>query len=103
MWTRDQQRKEPHILIFNMHETEQPKKIEGIKVKSSIKYLGVTITTNKQDCFNEHKKNMINKARMLGNQTYPVIAKSCNKVMIGKTFWKSLALPAILYGVDIME
>ena len=30
-----------------------------------------------------------------------VIAKSCNKLMIGKTYWKSAALPAILHGTEV--
>ena len=46
---------------------------------------------------------MLQKAKKLANQTYPVIAKSCNKILIGKTFWKSLALPSILYGANIIE
>ncbi|XP_043202706.1 uncharacterized protein LOC122370834 [Amphibalanus amphitrite] len=35
--------------------------------------------------------------------TYGVVARSCNKLLIGKTFWKSLALPSILYGVNIFH
>ena len=35
--------------------------------------------------------------------TYSVIARSCSKLIIGKTFWKSVALPGILYGANIIE
>ena len=28
--------------------------------------------------------------------------KRCNKILIGKTFWKSEALPAILYGTPVI-
>ena len=31
-----------------------------------------------------------------------VIVKSCNKLMIGKTYWKSAALPEILHGTEII-
>ena len=31
-----------------------------------------------------------------------VIAKSCNKLMTGKTYWKSAALPAILHGTEVI-
>ena len=31
-----------------------------------------------------------------------VIAKSCNKLLIGKTYWKSAALPAILHGSEVV-
>ena len=29
-----------------------------------------------------------------------VIAKSCNKILIGKTYWKCVALPSILHGTE---
>ena len=29
-------------------------------------------------------------------------AKSCNKLLIGKTYWKSAALPAILHGSEVV-
>ena len=31
-----------------------------------------------------------------------VICKSCNKLLIGKTFWKSVVLPSILYGANVI-
>ncbi len=34
---------------------------------------------------------------------YSTTAKSCSKIIVGKTFWKSIALPAILYGSNITE
>ena len=89
-----------NILIFN--QRNQPVDIKGIKVVNNLKYLGVTLN-NGRDCFKIHKQNMFKKAKRLANQTYPVIAKSCNKILIGKTFWKSLALPSILYGANIVE
>lgn len=45
---------------------------------------------------------MIEKAQKLANLTYSVIGKSCNKVLIGKTYWKNVALPSILYGTSII-
>ena len=29
-----------------------------------------------------------------------IIAKSCNRILIGKTYWKSAALPAIVHGTE---
>ena len=46
---------------------------------------------------------MIQKAQNLANLTFPVIEKSCNKLLIGKTFWKNVALPSILYGSSIIH
>ena len=87
------------FMIFN--QKNQPSHIEEIEVVKSLKYLGVTIT-NKRDCFKEHRENTIDKAQRLANLTYSVMARSCNKMLIGKTFWKSLALTGILYGASIL-
>ena len=76
-----------------------PEEIEGIKVKNQIKYLGTTIT-NKKDCFQEHKKQIINKAHKYINQTASVAARSCNRLMIGKVFWKGVALPSLLHSTE---
>ena len=89
-----------NIIIFNMKE--KPNEIENIKVTEKIKYLGVTIC-DKKDCFKVHKEEMLQKAQKLANMTYPIIAKSCNKLLIGKTYWKSIALPSILYGTNVMQ
>ena len=89
-----------HILIYNKKET--PNEIEGIEVTNSIVYLGVTIT-NKKKLFKQHKDNMILKAHRLANQVPSIIARSCNKIIIGKAFWKSVALPAVLYGNQVIH
>ena len=40
----------------------------------------------------------------MANITYSVIEKSCNKLLIGKkTYWKSIALPSLLYGTNIIN
>ena len=35
--------------------------------------------------------------------TYSTIANACNKILIGKTFWKSIAMPSFLYAAEILE
>ena len=80
----------------------KPEEIEGIQVKESIKYLGVEIE-GKRNMFMKQKSNMIKKAEKLSNMTYSIIAKSCHKIMIGKTYWKNVALPAILYGTAVIN
>ena len=82
-----------NIIIYN--KKEKPEEIEGIKVVETIKYLGIKLD-DKRNMFKTHKEKMINKANRLANLTYSIIAKSCNKVLIGKTYWKSVALPSIL-------
>ena len=76
-----------NILIFNMED--KPEEIEGIKVTESIKYLGIEIE-GKKNMFKKQRKSMIEKAEKLSNMTYSVIAKSCHKLLIGKTYWKNI-------------
>ena len=52
-----------------------------------IKYLG-TYITNRRKYFAHHKELKIEKARKMANMTYSVVARSCNKMAIGKTYWK---------------
>jgi len=96
----DINKKKSNILIYNYKE--QPEEIEGIKVTDNIIYLGINIQ-NKKDCFKLHRKDSIKKARKYSNLMPAVIAKSCNKLLIGKTFWKCAALPSILHGSEIIH
>ena len=62
-------------------------------ITNKINYLGVTVQ-NKKDCFKLHKKQCLSKARHRSNLMPAVIATSCNKILIGKTYWKNgLYLP----------
>lgn len=88
-----------NIIIYNMENA--PNDIENIEVKSNIKYLGITVE-NSRNMFKAQKTSMIVKAQKMANMTYSVIAKSCNKLLIGKTFWKSLVLPSVLYGTNVI-
>ena len=44
----------------------------------------------------------MNKAKKYSNLMPAVIAKSCNKLLIVKTYWKSAALPSILHGTEVI-
>merc|ERR1712121_584200 len=46
----------------------------------------------------KQKLKMKEKAETIAKNTYAVIEKCCNKIVIGKTFWKGVALPSILMG-----
>ena len=39
----------------------------------------------------------------MANTTYSVIEKGCNKLLIGKNFWKSITLPSLMYGTNIIN
>lgn len=87
------------IIIYQ--RKDKPESIRGIEVTDEIKYLGITVT-DKEDCFRKHKEKVIERARVMANMTYPVIKQSCNKILIGKTYWKSVVLPSLLYGASIL-
>ena len=53
-------------------------------------------------CFKYHKLEVLEKASRMANMTYPVISQSCYKILIGKTYWKGVVLPSILYGSSIL-
>ena len=89
-----------NIMIFNYKETTE-EFIEDIPVTKKINYLGITIQ-NKKDCYKLQKLESLEKAKKNANIMPAVIAKSCNKMIIGKTYWKSAALPSILHGSEVI-
>ena len=88
------------VMIFNVKE--QPEHLCNIKVVQKIKYIGIEID-NKRNYFKTQRGKIIENARKIANITYSVIEKSCNTLLIGKTFWKSIALPSLLYGTNIIN
>ena len=76
--------------------------IEEVKVVNNMKYLGIVLD-NKKNMYKSQKYNMIQKAKKLANMTYNITKTCCNKILIGKAYWKSIALPSILYGSSIIN
>ena len=76
--------------------------IEQIEVKKEMKYLGVTIEDTR-DIFRKYKSMKIQLAERLANNTFSILNRSCNRVMIGKAYWKSVALPAVIYGSGVVQ
>ena len=81
-----------NIMMFNYKETTE-EFIEDISITKKINYLGITIQ-DKKDCYKLQKLENLEKAKKNANIMPAVIAKSCNKLIIGKTYWKSVALPS---------
>ena len=44
---------------------------------------------------------MIEKASQMEPLTYSTIKKSCNKVIVGKNYWKSIVIPTVMYGAGL--
>ena len=69
---------------------------------SKVKYLGIEID-NKRNYLKTQREKIIQKAREMANITFSVIERSCNTLLIGKTFWKIIFLPSVLYGFNIID
>lgn len=67
-----------------------------------MKYQGITVNDSR-NLFKEQKQIMQEKAVKLANLTYSVTARSCARLTIGKVYWKSIALPGILYGANVID
>ena len=89
------------ILIFN-YKNERPTEINKIKVVKSLKYLGVVIT-DKRKCFKQHIEESISKARGMVSHLYAVLGNCCHRILIGKTFWKGLAMPGFMYASEVFD
>ena len=87
------------MIVFN--KKEKVDEIYNIKEVDQLNYLGIIID-NKRNIFHRYKLSILEKAKRLENQTYGIIEKSCNRLLIGKTFWKVVALPAILYATNVI-
>ena len=89
------------ILIFQ-EGPQEVREIGGIPVGEQTKYLGVQIVI-KKEMFAEQKKTCNSQGTETGKyDLYGITSRSCNKLMIGKTYWKSVALPSILYGTNVV-
>ena len=75
--------------------------VEGMEVVRSLKYLGICIN-DRRDIFKKHKVELVDKAEKMALQTYSMIERCCSRVVIGKTFWKTIVLPSVLTGIGLM-
>ena len=89
-------------LVYKWNDAEKAtEEIEGIKIVKRMKYLGLEICDEK-DIFKYQKENMIAELRKLANATFYAIETSYNRVLIGKLWWKSIALSKALFGLGVM-
>ena len=86
-------------LIYNMES--KPRETEEIEVVQKIKYLGLIIQ-DKKDILDKQRERIVGQIRKLGNMSYSIIMKSGHRVLIGKTYWKSIVLPSALCGAELI-
>ena len=88
-------------MIINRREPGT-ERIGEMEVVTSIRYLGITITDGRKYLKN-FKDQKIKLARKMSGITFSIIARSCNKLLIGKTYWKSVVLPSILNAGAVID
>ena len=86
-------------IVFN--KEQQPDRIEGIKVEKVFRYLGLEVE-NKKDLFKGQREKMVAETRKMGKIAYSVMGRACNRIEIGKTYWKNVVMPAVLYWGDLV-
>ena len=94
------------VMIFRTRKGKgnngrDPTEVDGMEVVRGMQYLGVHICDEK-DIFKVHKEKMIERAEEMSLQTYSIIERCCNRVVMGKTFWKTVVLSSVLSGVGLL-
>ena len=88
------------VLLYNCR-AGKPDEVGGMKVVSSIRYLGTDIGDSRL-CFGECQKGKIRLAEEMANLIFSIIKRSCNKMVIGKTYCKSVVQPRVLSATAVM-
>ena len=93
------------ILMYSKKKISQEERItnfEGIEVVRNVKYLGIQIC-DEADIFKTHKEEVIKKAKEMANKTYWTISRCCNRVMMGKLYWKNIIIPSVLQCMGVLS
>ena len=93
-------REKSNIIIFN--QKDKPNEIGGIQVVKQIKYLGIWVNDEK-DMFKIHRQKKLESLERLTNMTHGIVKKACNRLIIGKTYFKSIVIPNVLYGSAVID
>ena len=88
------------VMIFNVRERSEH--LCNIKVVQKMKFFEREID-NQLNYFKTQRGKIIQNSRKMANITYSMIEKSCNKLLNRKRLWKSIALPSLLYGTNIIH
>ena len=67
-----------------------------------MKYLGVTLGGIGRDIFREERNNVIEKAQKKALALNTYVKKSYDVTSVGKALWKQQAVPAIMFGKQIV-
>ena len=77
-------------------------KISNIEEAEELKYLGLIVQA-KSKMFEGQKKEIMKENQRIGHDDKLCHRKSCHRVMTGKTYWKGVVLPKVLYGAEVID
>ena len=86
--------------MYNCREGN-PERVGGIEVASSVRYLGTDLDNSRQ-CFGSYKKETLVLAERMTNLAFSVVYRSCDRLLIGKTYWKSVVQPRVLSASSVV-
>ena len=75
-----------NVLLYN-HDGIRLEEVGGIRVSNTIRYFCADVGDSRM-CFCEYRKGKIQLPERMANLTFSVISKSCDKLLIDKTYWK---------------
>ena len=95
-------REKSACMVFNeqngndiSRDGENEDEMNGIRIVTQMSYLGVTVV-NARDCYRMNRKHKIGMAEKMMSVASSVVVRACDRLVIGKTYWKSVVLPGVL-------
>jgi len=89
-----------NYMVFN-GEVGEEVRIENLRQCKELTYLGIKIQA-KRDMFANYRRERIELAERMSNIAYSVMSRACNRLIIGKTYWKSVVLPSVLNSNQVI-
>ena len=87
-------------MIFNA-VAQEVGEIGGMRMVEEMRYLGVEVRA-RRDCFAGNRQKKLREAERMANLAYSVVARACDRVIIGKAYWKGVVLPSVLSSGQVM-
>ena len=89
------------VLVYNRRGGGHPERVGGIEVASSVRYLRTDLSNSRQ-CSGSYKKGKLVLAERMTNLALSVVYRSCDRLLIGKTYWKSVVQPGVLSASSVV-
>ena len=88
--------------VLQVRGTERPRKVGGLEVVDRVKYLGVIVGGTGRDIFKYERESLIEKAQKKAATIKSYIKKSYDITSVGKAVWKLQAIPALMFGKQVV-